>query len=134
MEGTPATHEATARPPLPPLEPVTPPSLRERPPLDPTSAAGIAALFKILANDTRLRLLHTLARAGEVRVSDLAGEVGMSQQAVSNQLQRLVDQQILATRRHGNSIFYRIVDGCVPHLLELGWCLYDTTQRQPPQR
>ncbi|GAA4256416.1 hypothetical protein [Dactylosporangium darangshiense] len=49
------------------------------------------------------------------------------------QLQRLVDQRILATRRAGNSIFYRIVDACVPSLLELGWCLLDTTQTTPAQ-
>jgi ArsR family transcriptional regulator, lead/cadmium/zinc/bismuth-responsive transcriptional repressor len=113
------------------LDQVTPPPLRERPPLDPTSAAGVAALFKVLASDTRLRLLHALHRGGEVRVTDLAAEVTMSQQAVSNQLQRLVDQRIVATRRDGNNIYYRIVDGCVPRLLELGWCLYDTTQQQP---
>jgi hypothetical protein len=45
-----------------------------------------------------------------------------------SQLQRLADQQVLATRRAGNSIYYRIVDACVPALLELGWCLLDTTQ------
>lgn len=111
------------------LDQLTPPPLGERPPLDPTSAAGIAALFKVLASDTRLRLLHALHRGGEVRVTDLAMEVAMSQQAVSNQLQRLVDQRIVAARREGNNIYYRIVDGCVPRLLELGWCLYDTTQQ-----
>jgi DNA-binding transcriptional ArsR family regulator len=104
------------------------PSLADRALLDVQQAVGIAALFKVLANDTRLRLLHALARRGEVRVGDLAAELNMSQQAVSNQLQRLADQQILATRRSGNSIYYRIVDACVPALLELGWCLLDTTQ------
>jgi DNA-binding transcriptional ArsR family regulator len=104
------------------------PSLSERELLDMQQAAGIAALFKVLANDTRLRLLHALARRGEVRVGDLAAELDLSQQAVSNQLQRLADQRILATRRAGNSIYYRIVDSCVPALLELGWCLLDTTR------
>ena len=111
------------------LDGAAPPPLRERPPLDPTSAAGVAALFKVLASDTRLRLVHALHRGGEVRVTDLAAEVAMSQQAVSNQLQRLVDQRIVAARRDGNNIYYRIVDGCVPRLLELGWCLYDTTRQ-----
>ena len=104
------------------------PPLAQRPPLDPDEASGIAALFKVLANDTRLRLLHALARGGEVRVSDLATQIGMTQQAVSNQLQRLVDQRIVATRRDGNNVYYRIVDACVPALLELGWCLLDTTR------
>ncbi|GAA3343895.1 metalloregulator ArsR/SmtB family transcription factor [Amorphoplanes nipponensis] len=114
------------------------PPLRERDLMDGDQAAGIAGLFKVLANDTRLRLLHALARRGEVRVGDLAGELGMSQQAVSNQLQRLADQRILATRRAGTSIYYRIVDSCVPALLELGWCVLDSTGTPaapaPPER
>ena len=104
------------------------PPLAGRALMNPEEAAGIAVLFKVLANDTRLRLLHALTRGVEVRVSDLATQLGMTQQAVSNQLQRLVDQRIVATRRDGNNIYYRIVDACVPALLELGWCLLDTTQ------
>ncbi len=37
----------------------------------------------------------------------------MRPQAVSNQLQRLLDRGILGSRREGNSIIYRIVDPCV---------------------
>jgi DNA-binding transcriptional ArsR family regulator len=105
--------------------PGTPP-LAERPLLDLRQAGELAGLFKILANDTRLRLLQALCRDGEVCVSDLAAMVGMRPQAVSNQLQRLVDRRILATRRQGTSIFYRVVDPCVPSLLELGLCLMET--------
>jgi DNA-binding transcriptional ArsR family regulator len=54
----------------------------------------------------------------------------MTPQAVSNQLQRLVDRRILAARRQGNNVFYRVVDPCVTSLLELGLCLVGaTTQR-----
>ena len=91
--------------------------------MDPAQAAGMAGLFKILASDTRLRLLHAIARGGEVRAGELADAVGMTQQAVSNQLQRLVDRRICATRRAGTSVFYRIVDPCVPGLLHYGLCL-----------
>ena len=38
-------------------------------------------------------------------------------QAVSNQLRRLVDRGILASRRNGSNIHYRIVDPCVTVLL-----------------
>ena len=100
--------------------------LAERPLLNADEAAGVAALFKVLASDVRLRLLHMLVRQGEVRAGDLALEVGLSQQGVSNQLQRLVDRRVLATRREGTSIYYRIVDPCVPQLLEFGLCLLHT--------
>jgi DNA-binding transcriptional ArsR family regulator len=85
-------------------------------------------LFKVLANDTRLRLLHSLARAGELCVSDLAEAIGMKPQAVSNQLQRLADRGILGSRRQGTSIHYRIVDPCVTSLLDLGLCLAEDSE------
>jgi DNA-binding transcriptional ArsR family regulator len=76
--------------------------------------------------------LHALARAGELCVSDLAAEVGMAPQAVSNQLQRLADRRIVAARREGNRIVYRIVDECVPALLDLGLCLTEEACLQEP--
>ena len=102
-----------------------PPSLKTRAPLTPIQAGGLAAVFKVLANDTRLRLLHSLVRADELCVTDLAAAVAMKPQAVSNQLQRLSDLGILSSRREGNNIFYRLVDLCVSGLLEQGWCLME---------
>src|SRR6516165_4951810 len=101
------------------------PLLEERPLLSPIQAGGLAAVFKVLANDTRLRLLHALVRAGELCVTDLADSLGMKPQAISNQLQRLSDLGILASRRDGNSIYYRLVDLCVRSLLDQGLCLVE---------
>jgi DNA-binding transcriptional ArsR family regulator len=101
------------------------PQLRDRPLLSPIQAGGLAAVFKVLANDTRLRLLHALVRADELRVNDLAASVGMKTQAVSNQLQRLSDLGILASRREGNHIHYRLVDLCVRSLLDQALCLME---------
>jgi DNA-binding transcriptional ArsR family regulator len=101
------------------------PDLKDRPLLTPIQAGGLAAVFKVLANDTRLRLLHALVRADELCVTDLAASVGMKPQAVSNQLQRLSDLGILASRREGNSIHYRVVDLCVRSLLDQGLCLME---------
>lgn len=107
------------------------PSLGDRPLMTPIQAGGLAAVFKVLANDTRLRLLHALLRSRELNVTDLAASVGMKPQAVSNQLQRLSDLGIVAHRRDGNSIFYRVVDRCVSGLLDQGWCLMDETNARP---
>jgi ArsR family transcriptional regulator, lead/cadmium/zinc/bismuth-responsive transcriptional repressor len=101
------------------------PELKERPLLSPIQAGGLAAVFKVLANDTRLRLLHALIRAGELCVTDLARTVGMRQQAVSNQLQRLSDLGIVVSRRTGNNMYYRLVDLCVKNLLDQGLCLVE---------
>jgi DNA-binding transcriptional ArsR family regulator len=86
-------------------------------------AASLAHLFKVFANSTRLRLLQALLRADELCVTDLADTVQMKPQAVSNQLQRLVDRGILASRREGNNVYYRVADPCVQVLLERGLCL-----------
>jgi DNA-binding transcriptional ArsR family regulator len=103
----------------------TKPALRDRPLLSYAQAGDLAVLFKVLANDTRLRLLHALARGGELTPTALAEAVGMKPQAVSNQLQRLLDRGILATRRDGNNVHYRIADRCVTGLLDLGLCLME---------
>lgn len=86
-------------------------------------AAGLAQLFKVLANDNRLRILHAIHLAGEVSPSEIAEAIGASQQAVSNQLQRLADQRIVHARRDGQRVLYRIIDPCVPGLMDLGVCL-----------
>jgi DNA-binding transcriptional ArsR family regulator len=99
--------------------------LNERALLNPVQAGGLAAVFRVLANDTRLRLLHALVRSDELCVSELAAGVGMKPQAVSNQLQRLSDLGIVTSRREGNSIYYRLVDLCVRSLLDQGLCLME---------
>jgi DNA-binding transcriptional ArsR family regulator len=104
------------------------PDLKSRPLLSPMQAGQLMGLFKVLANDTRLRLLHQITRAGEAGVTALAEAVGMSPQAVSNQLQRLADWRILASRRDGNNVLYRVVDCCVPALLDLGLCLMEESE------
>jgi DNA-binding transcriptional ArsR family regulator len=98
-------------------------TLPEQEPISSDDASELEDLFKILANDTRLRLLHTLARVKEMCVCDLAAAVEMTPQAISNQLQRLADRGIVATRRSGNMIYYRVVDQCVIGLLQKAMCL-----------
>jgi hypothetical protein len=49
-----------------PLVPIAPgtPALADRPLIDAGQAGGLADLFKVLGNDTRLRLLHAIHRGG----------------------------------------------------------------------
>lgn len=108
--------------------------LGDRPLMDAPSSAGLARLFKLLGNDTRLRLLHVLERETEVCVGDLADRVNMAPQAVSNQLQRLVDRGIVVARREGVRFFYRIADPCVIGLIDLGLCLMEETNDSKSSR
>lgn len=88
-------------------------------------AIAVEALFSVLANDTRLRMLHEIARRGEICVNDLADALEMKPQAVSNQLQRLHDKGVVASRRSGINIYYRIINDCVTDLLDRGLCLVE---------
>ena len=87
-------------------------------------------LFKVFASLTRLRLLHALTLNGEMRVKDLAAIVEMKPQAVSNQLQRMVDWNILSARRNGIAIHYRIIDPCVVNLLNQGLCILEEEKKE----
>ena len=102
--------------------------IEKRPLLSRDDAESLMAMFKVFANDTRLRLLHALVRNTEMCVTELAGATGMKPQAVSNQLQRLLDRGIVGSRRNGNNIHYWIADPCVPILLERGICLIECTE------
>lgn len=110
--------------------PVLPP-VEQQPLMTAETASELMRLFKVFANDTRLRLLHALVREEELCVTEMAEAVGMKPQAVSNQLQRLVDRGILGTRREGSNIYYRVIDACVPVLLERGLCLIECCPEEP---
>ncbi len=99
------------------------PSLGKRELLTSEQAGELVTIFKTLANDTRLRMLHALVRAGEMCVSEMADLLTMKPQAISNQLTRLADRGIVGSRRNGNNIYYRIVDPCVIEILDHGLCL-----------
>jgi DNA-binding transcriptional ArsR family regulator len=98
--------------------------------MSPLQAGGLAAVSKVLANDTRLRLLHALVRTDELCVTELADEVGMKPQAVSNQLQRLSSLGIIESRRAGVNVHYRVVDLCVRSSLDHGLCLTEEATRR----
>ncbi|MBX9937819.1 MAG: metalloregulator ArsR/SmtB family transcription factor [Candidatus Obscuribacterales bacterium] len=98
-------------------------------PLTDKEANDLEDLFKVLANDTRLKLLHTLARVEEMCVCDIAQSLGMNVQAISNQLQRLSDRGIVATKRSGNMIYYRVVDRCLIDILKKAQCLLNDAEK-----
>ena len=85
-------------------------------------AERLGVLFKCISQPTRLRLLHAMIRCDALSVGDLASEIGMTVQAVSNQLQRLTEAGVVGCKREGVQAFYRVIDPCVPVLIERGWC------------
>jgi DNA-binding transcriptional ArsR family regulator len=81
------------------------------------SAAEAAAMLRLLANERRLILLCTLIVEGEAPVGRLAERVGLSQPAVSQHLAKLREDALVATRRTGTTIHYRIADPRVARVI-----------------
>jgi len=104
------------------------PTLGERALISLPEAEALERTFKVLANGTRLRLLHALILQPGISVTALARAIGMKPQAVSNQLQRLNDKGILSSVRDGTSVRNRVIDPCVVGLLDQGLCLTEETR------
>src|SRR6516164_1042515 len=90
--------------------------------LDADIAMRIASLFAVLSDPTRLQVVYALLRAesGELCVSDLAKGLGRDDTTISHQLRVLRNQQIVAMRKVGRIVYYRLVDEHIRLLLELG--------------
>ena len=99
-----------------------------KPPMDMASfeanAGKVAGLLGQLGNPRRLMLLCKLVEHGEMRVGDLADEVGLSQSALSQHLARLRDEELVAFRREGQMIWYRLADPRIETLLSTLYKLY----------
>ena len=77
--------------------------------------AGLSELFKVLADETRTRILFLLSKR-ELCVCDLALILEMSLPAVSHHLRLLKVMRLVAYRREGKQVFYRLDD---EHVVEL---------------
>ncbi len=71
------------------------------------NAVSASALLKALANPDRLLLLCQLSQ-GERSVSELEQLLGIQQPTLSQQLAVLRREGLVATRREGKLIYYRI--------------------------
>jgi ArsR family transcriptional regulator len=81
------------------------------------SPAEAAQLFKLLADEGRLRILLLLAGRGEMSVKALGAELGASQPVVSHHLTLLRLGGLVAFRRDGKHNFYALVAEHVRPLL-----------------
>ena len=79
----------------------------------------LSMTFKILGDPNRLKIVLAL-RDAEMCVCDLAAFSGSSESAVSHQLRRLKDLNLVKKRRAGQVIYYSLDDRCVKELLTVG--------------
>ena len=89
-----------------------PPSLSRRsqpiPHISQALEQDLVQVFKLLADETRLRVLLYLMQEGELHVSALCDRLGQSQPAVSHHLALLRDAGLIVPRRAGKHNFYSV--------------------------
>lgn len=73
------------------------------------------AIYKILANPTRIRILYALER-DEMDVSNLMILLATDQSTISHQLAILRKHQLVAATKVGKHVNYRLDD---PHILKV---------------
>lgn len=81
------------------------------------SAGEAAAMLKALAHPDRLMLLCQLA-GGERSVADLGALAGVGQPSLSQQLGVLRGERLVATRREGKQVIYRLASPAALALLQ----------------
>jgi DNA-binding transcriptional ArsR family regulator len=89
---------------------------RPRTPATETDVAAAAALFRAMGDPGRLAVLHALT-GGEGCVTDLAAELGLDLPLLSQRLRVLRDAGLVAARREGRHVYYRLLDDHVAQLV-----------------
>ena len=80
---------------------------------------GLADLFKLFGDSTRLRILWALSES-EMCVCDLCALLKMKQSAISHQLKNLKQSRIVKSRRDGKVVYYSLDDHHIRNLLNMG--------------
>jgi ArsR family transcriptional regulator len=78
-----------------------------------------ARRFRLLGDPTRLRLLDALYEAGELTLAELARRTDTSSANACKHLALLDREGVVAKRRNGSNVHYRIVDPTIAGLCDL---------------
>jgi ArsR family transcriptional regulator len=78
-----------------------------------------AGIFQALANPTRIAIVELLRDEGEVSVTRIHESLGIEQANASQHLAVLRGKHIVAARKEGNQVFYRLRDKILGQVLDL---------------
>ena len=79
------------------------------PDISETVVHDLVGIFKLLSDETRLRILFYLSQSGELHVRALCEILEQSQPAVSHHLALLKGADLIESRREGKHNYYRVV-------------------------
>ena len=80
--------------------------------------SGLAQVLKVLADQTRLRILLALSKSDELHVAAVCKQLKQTQSAVSHNLMLLRIAGVVGYRRNGKRNYYRIDSDLVRQLLK----------------
>ena len=106
----------------------SPPQTLERLPED--TGGELVQLFKLLSDETRLRILYFLMQREELNVRTLCDLLGQSQPAVSHHLALLKGAGIIECRRDGKHNFYHLVPKRFQTFLDMLFVVQDGQPRR----
>ena len=97
------------------------------------SADRAADFLKALANRNRLTILCLLSQ-GERSVSDLEAFLGIRQPTLSQQLAVLREENLVATRRDGKAIYYRLASPEAKQVIDMLYELFCQQSKSAKRR
>ena len=83
---------------------------------DDTEIDDLTNTFKILSDQTRLKIVLALAKE-ELCVCDLSALIGVSVSAISHQLRLLRNMRIVKNRKKGKMVYYSIDDSHIDNII-----------------
>ncbi|MFX3617034.1 MAG: ArsR/SmtB family transcription factor [Sporolactobacillus sp.] len=95
--------------------------MRVRRSLEKNNTVVIADLFKILADQTRITIVHALALEEELCVCDVCAIVGCSKATASHHLRLLKKIGFAHSRKEGKFVYYSLDDDYVRQLVQLAF-------------
>jgi arsenate reductase len=78
-----------------------------------------ACVFRLLADESRLRILRLLGARAELSVGGIVTATGLSQQRISHHLMLLRRGGVVECRRRGQQVLYHLSSPIVTDLLRL---------------
>jgi ArsR family transcriptional regulator len=78
---------------------------------------AVARLFKVLSDESRLRVIEALALGKEMCVSEISEHLGLSMTSVSHHLGILESMGFVAHQQKGQHVYHMISDDCLMDVL-----------------
>ncbi|WP_199172608.1 metalloregulator ArsR/SmtB family transcription factor [Petrotoga sp. 9PWA.NaAc.5.4] len=81
----------------------------------------LSEFFKIMGDQTRIKILYALFIANEMCVCDISNVLDKTPSAISHQLRILRQAKLVKFRKEGKVVYYSLSDEHVKEILDVGF-------------